>query len=77
MSVESANAIVERLKTDEEFTNNINEAPDDESRKKFIKSEGYHFTKEDLDSVISELSDEELDNIAGGVFTKNKIPTFD
>jgi predicted ribosomally synthesized peptide with nif11-like leader len=69
MSIESARVYVERLKTDEEFGKRIIEADDAESRKKIIQSEGFDFTKEDIDTVASKLSDEELSDVSRGAWT--------
>lgn len=69
MSIESAKAYVERLKADEEFGKRIIEAEDAEGRKKIIQSEGFDFTKGDIDTVASELSDEELSDVTRGAWT--------
>ena len=71
MSVESAKEFYKRLKEDEEFTKKISDAQDNEERAKMVKDEGYDFTLEELNGVIQEetgkkLSDEELENVAGG-----------
>ena len=72
MSVESAKEFFKRLKEDEEFQKKISDTEDNEERAKIVKDEGYDFTLEELNGVIQEetgkkLSDEELENIAGGV----------
>ena len=72
MSVESAKEFYKRLKEDEEFAKKINDTQDNEERVKLVKDEGYDFTLEELNGVIHEetgkkLSDEELENIAGGI----------
>lgn len=67
MSIESAKAYVERMKTDKEFARSIVEAKDAEKRNQIIKSAGFDFTKEHFDSVVSELSEDEVDTISGGM----------
>ena len=69
MSIESAKAYVERLKTDEGFAKRIMEAEDAEDRKKAVQSEGFDFTKGDIDSVAAELSDEEMSDVTRGPWT--------
>ena len=67
MSIDSAKAFLERMKTDEEFRQRITEAETVEARTAICKSEGFEFTKEDIDSLKNELSDELLEQVAGGV----------
>jgi len=71
MSVESAKEFYKRIKEDEEFAKKISDTQDNEERAKMVKEAGYDFTLEELNGVIQEetgkkLSDEELENIAGG-----------
>ena len=67
MSVESAKAYIEKVKTDEEFRNKIAATTDKEERAAILKAEGFDFTEEDVNAISSdELSDEELDKVAGG-----------
>ena len=67
MSIESARAFLERAKNDEEFRNKLNAAEDRDSRVAMVKAEGFDFTQEDWAAVSDELSDEDLDQAAGGV----------
>ncbi len=66
MSIESAKAYIERLKTDEEFRELMKDAADKEARIALVKAEGFDFSEEDIKAVESELSDDELDEVAGG-----------
>jgi predicted ribosomally synthesized peptide with nif11-like leader len=66
MSLESAKAFIERMKTDEDFRKKVTECKDGELRKALIKAEGFDFTKEDIELVKSELSEEALEGIVGG-----------
>ena len=66
MSIESAQAFIERMKADEEFAKNVTECKDSEARMSYVKESGFEFTLDEVKSVNSELTDEDLDNIAGG-----------
>ncbi len=66
MSIESAKAYIERLKTDEEFRERVKAAKDSEARIALVKAEGFDFSAEDISAVKGELSDDELDGLAGG-----------
>ncbi len=66
MSIESARLFMERMKKDEEFRNRVIAGEDNEARLTLVKSEGFDFTKDELLAVHGELSDAELDEVAGG-----------
>ena len=66
MSIESAKAFIERLKTDEDFRQRVQDAEDREARRALAKAEGFDFGEEDIKSASEELSDDDLDFIAGG-----------
>ena len=66
MSIESAKAFIERLKTDEEFKERVNDAADKEARIALVNAEGFDFSEEDIKAVKSELSDDELDAVSAG-----------
>lgn len=51
MSIESAKAFVERMKTDKEFRRRVAEAESSEVRERILKYEGFDFTDEELDSL--------------------------
>lgn len=65
MSVESAKAYVERMKTDEEFNKKVKECKDSEARMAFVKEAGFDFTSEEIKELGGELSDSDLDAVAG------------
>lgn len=67
MSMESAKAFYERMKTDEEFAKKVTACKDTETRMDLIKLEGYDFTPADFVSLNTELSEEELDAVSGGI----------
>lgn len=68
MSVESAKTFIEKVKNDEDFKKKLGELKDAEERLEFARAEGFDFTKEELAEAKEEegLTDEELDNVAGG-----------
>ena len=66
MSVESAKAYIERIKTDEEFAKKVIECKDSDARMAVVKGAGFEFTVEDVKHVQEELSDDQLDKVAGG-----------
>jgi len=51
MSIESAKAFVERMKTNGEFRNRVAEAESPEARARILKYEGFDFTDEELASL--------------------------
>lgn len=56
MSIESARAFVERMKTDPEFRRRIAEAESQEVRARILKYEGFDFTEEELRSLEREVT---------------------
>lgn len=75
MSVESARAFYERAATDEAFKEQLRDAASDDERRATIRTAGYDFTPEEWEVVIDqlreindrELSEAELETVAGGV----------
>ncbi len=66
MSIESAKACIERIKTDADFAKKIMECKDAEARMTFIKAAGYDFTTEEAIPLVAEIPDDELEAISGG-----------
>ena len=77
MSIESAQAFIEKMQTDSDFRERVVALKSREQRRSFINNEGYDFTKEEFEqakqkfaiettSSDGELSDEDLENVAGG-----------
>lgn len=68
MSIESAKTFIEKVKNEEDFKKKLGALKDAEERFEFARAEGFDFTKEELAEVKEEegLTDEELDNVAGG-----------
>jgi predicted ribosomally synthesized peptide with nif11-like leader len=52
MSMKSAKAFIERMKTDEEFRTKVTEYKDTETRTAFVKSQGFDFTADDIELAI-------------------------
>ena len=76
MSIESAQAFLERMKTDEEFAKNVIACPDKEARITYVKEAGFDFTHNELTELRGVLTDEQLDLIGGGVCSYFDIPTM-
>ncbi len=68
MSIESAKAFCERVKNDEDFKKEmISEVRASvEERMKFAKAQGFDFTIDEVNQARDSLSEEELDEVAGG-----------
>lgn len=66
MSMESAKAFIEKMKTDEDFRNKVNEYKDNENRKAFLMKEGFTFTEKDIKALKTELTEDELQRISAG-----------
>ena len=66
MSIESARDFVERVKTDKEFAKRVAGAASREDKVEIAKAEGFDFTPEEIKTVTSKLSVEELEAVAGG-----------
>ena len=67
MSIESAKAFIEKMKTDEDFNQKVKGCKDAEERMAFVKEAGFDFTSEELKEVSENLSDDDLDGVAGGI----------
>lgn len=67
MSVESAKACMERIKTDEDFAKKVMECKDAEARIVFVRTAGYDFTAEEFGKLVEgEMQNDELNEVAGG-----------
>ena len=71
MSVESAKAFLQKVKSDEALGKKLQDAADDDARKAIASEAGADFTKEEMKEVMKaasskELSDDDLDAVAGG-----------
>ena len=67
MSIESAKAFLERVKNDEDLIKKLSDNNlSGEERLNIAKAEGFEFTKDEILKVREELSDDELEKVAGG-----------
>jgi predicted ribosomally synthesized peptide with nif11-like leader len=74
MSNEAAAAFVERLKGDEDFQSRLADAASPAERLAIAREEGFDVSSEDVGALIrtlgiDELSDEDLEKVAGGAGT--------
>ena len=65
MSLESAKAFLEKMKTDEVFREKIGKLEDKTERGKLVEAEGFDFTKEEIMKVKGELTEEDLEKLDG------------
>ncbi len=66
MSLDQARAFIEKMKSDVAFKERVMAIEDVAERFKLIKSDGFDCSEEEIKEVAEELSDEELDEAAGG-----------
>ena len=66
MSIESAKAFLERIKNDEDFRKSVGEIATSKERMEYVKGAGFDFTKDEIANLKDELSDDDLENVAGG-----------
>ena len=69
MSVESAKNFLKKFAKDDDFRAQLEKAADLEARQVIAKAAGFDFTKAELHECVSansELSDDDLENVAGG-----------
>lgn len=71
MSIESAKAFIERVKTDKEFAEKLNACKDWEIVRHLITSEGFDFTREELKLTQIELTDDEIAAVVGGFINES------
>jgi len=67
MSIESAKAFLEKVRSNEDFRKSVGEIATAEERMKYVKEEGFDFTKEEINLLKDELGADDLDTVAGGV----------
>ncbi|WP_366923919.1 Nif11-like leader peptide family natural product precursor [Metallumcola ferriviriculae] len=74
MSVESAKKFLEKVKNDEDFKNKLSGLKNEQERLDFSKAEGFDFSVAELTEANGgELSDNDLDEVAGGISACGKI----
>ena len=79
MSMEDARACIEKLEHDEAFRETIASAPEAE-RLELMRRGGFEFSRDEMRSVVraqleQELSEDELEDVAGGLSGEIKINT--
>ncbi len=72
MSLEQARLFIERMKLDEAFAKRVFAIEDVAGRLACIQSEGFDCSEVEIKEVSVELSDDELDSVAGGVCKSNE-----
>ena len=71
MSEEQLKAFLEKVKGDTSLQEKLNGAADADAVVEIAKEAGFSITAEDIQSMQSqEVSDEELENTAGGIFSR-------
>ncbi len=76
MSIENANAFLQRIINDQELRNKLEATESKEERIKVAKAEGLDCTEDEWEDVCKELSDEELHLVSGGGMGCWCIPLF-
>lgn len=70
MSIDSAKAYIERIKTDEKFRKKVLACTDAKKRMKLVKSEGFDFTAEEIKNEIASTPDDKLSQCVAGKYEK-------
>lgn len=70
MNLEVAKVVIEKLKADDSFRSKVMAAEDLEGRMKLIHDEGFDCNLEEIKEVVKNLSDDDLESVAGGVISK-------
>lgn len=73
MSKESAQAFAEKMKVDSEFARTVRECGTLDDVQALIRERGFDFTREELDSLGGELTDDELDQVSGGKIKPSEL----
>jgi predicted ribosomally synthesized peptide with nif11-like leader len=78
MSAEGATALYERVSSDEEFRARLEAADTPDDKRRIVTEAGYDVSRHDLATVrnlagVSELSDEDLEKVAGGMSTTDVL----
>ena len=73
MSKESAQAFAEKMKVDSEFARTVSECGTLDDVQALIRESGFDFTREELDSLGGELTDDELDQVSGGKIKPSEL----
>ena len=60
MSIDQAKALIERMKSDKAFADQVMAIEDFDKRMSFIKKAGFDFTVEEIRAVKAEISDDQV-----------------
>ncbi len=67
MSLESVKAYVEKCRTDPSFTKALADATTKEAHRQLLTEHGFSFTAAEYSQYVSELKDDDLETVVGGV----------
>ncbi|MFO7803591.1 MAG: Nif11-like leader peptide family natural product precursor [Desulfovermiculus sp.] len=77
MSIEQAQAAIEKMKQDQQFREKIMALETLEERVSQLKAEGFDCTVDELRSMYTQMSEEELEGIAAGTWcTRYEMPPY-
>lgn len=81
MSLESAKSFIKRLHTDTEFAKRAMAQKGKEQLASFLKESGYQFSKAEYTDAIksvhgTQISDESLDKVSGGISIGHERPDY-
>ena len=68
MSEEQLKAFIAKVKDDSRLQEKLKAAADTDAVVAIAKGAGFSISPDDIDNAQSELSDEEMENVAGGTF---------
>lgn len=71
MSIESAKAYLDKMKTDEDFAAQVMKYTNRTERMAFVLSNRFDFTPEELEKASTLIPDDELDLVVGGYHQNN------
>lgn len=66
MSIESAKAFTERMKTDNDFAKKVKACKDADTFRSLVRDAGFDFNKDEIRELEGELNDAELEMVCGG-----------
>ncbi|MFO8031569.1 MAG: Nif11-like leader peptide family RiPP precursor [Desulfohalobiaceae bacterium] len=66
MSIEQAQAFIEKVKKDEELQKRLSEAQNTESKLEIARQEGFEFDLKEAKKAKDQITDDELYKVAGG-----------
>ena len=76
MSEEQLKAFIEKVKADTSLQEKLKAAVDADAVAAIAKEAGFSVSIDDLKNAQSELSDEELEGVAGGVTDETPVPQW-